>query len=102
MAATTAGNTPLSILTQPLGGLVCLGKAFTFLINAADTVGITLSYQWYKNGSAIGAATSSTYTIASAAYTDAGTYYCVITDNVTPTANTLQSFSAVLNVVGTA
>jgi hypothetical protein len=40
----------------------------------------TLNYQWYKNGSVIGGATSVGYNIASASLGDAGTYTCVATD----------------------
>src|SRR6185503_10886831 len=34
----------------------------------------TLSYQWFKNGAAIGGATSSSFNISSAQASDAGTY----------------------------
>jgi hypothetical protein len=40
----------------------------------------TLNYQWYKNGSQIGGATSRFYNIASLTTNDAGTYSCVSTD----------------------
>ncbi len=55
-------------------------------------------YQWYKNGSIIGGATSASYTIPSVTYLDSGTYHCRITNTVA-TALTLYSRTFKLHVI---
>ena len=53
--------------------LDCLGVRLT--VTGHTTSGKTVSYQWYKDGGAIGGATSDNYTA-----TDAGEYYVVVTN----------------------
>ncbi|MDR3724101.1 MAG: immunoglobulin domain-containing protein [Terracidiphilus sp.] len=76
---TVMGATAPSIESQPESVSVYLTQAATFsvLVNATDTV----SYRWYKNGAAIGGATSSSYTTGTLTASDNGsTYYVVVTD----------------------
>src|SRR5206468_2513236 len=64
-----------SITTQPAGASRCVGQSVTFSVRADGT---TLSYQWRKDGTAINSATNFSYTIASIANSDAGTYEVVV------------------------
>lgn len=86
---TTASNTVTftlaaapAVATQPTSVNVVLGNSASFSV-AANGTG-TLSYQWYKgsvgSGTAISGATSATYTISATATSDAGKYYCVVTN----------------------
>ncbi|GEM_PF-1655881 len=68
------------ITTQPVGQSVNPGQSVTFTVAATGAPSPT--YQWYKNGTAIGGATSSSYTIASAAGTDWGSYTVVVSNSV--------------------
>lgn len=47
---------------------------------SVEATGNSLSYQWYKDNAAINGATNSSYTIAKAAMTDNGKYYCVVSN----------------------
>jgi hypothetical protein len=53
----------------------CSGTSPSFSVTASGTAPIT--YQWYKNGTSISAATNSLLTISSADSADAGTYYLI-------------------------
>jgi hypothetical protein len=53
------------------GTNISLGSAFSI---TANILGISLQYQWQKDGSDISGATSATYSDASAALADSGTY----------------------------
>jgi plastocyanin len=78
--------------TQPASQTVTAGAAVTFTAAASGSPAPT--YQWRKNGSSITGATSASYTIASVATTDAGTYTVVATN----TAGSATSNNAVLTV----
>ena len=96
MARNSAGNStaaPLSItiapavdfdIDGPINQKVVSGSNATFsVINAvASTANATLSYQWYKNGLAIGNATTSSYTIPTLNYSTAGAYSVKVTTKV--------------------
>ncbi|MEI2750121.1 MAG: immunoglobulin domain-containing protein [Ferruginibacter sp.] len=86
-------NTAPSISVQPASQTKCQGSSVTFSVTAAGT---SPTYQWRKNGSNIGGATSSSYTIASVNPGDAGNFDVVI--SVTGCSN-LTSSTAVLTVV---
>ena len=67
-------STPLEAATA-----VSVGSALTLTV--AVTGGLEpRSYQWYKNNNAIVGATEATYSKASAATTDSGTYKVVVHD----------------------
>jgi hypothetical protein len=67
-------NSPPVVASQPGSTAVCAGSAVTLVVNAANAA----TFQWRRNGAAVGGATSSTFTIASAATGDAGVYDCVV------------------------
>src|SRR6185312_7520052 len=69
--ATITVNEPVSITTPPSDATVCASFAASFSVTAT---GSGLTYQWYKGGTIIGGATSSTYSISHASTTDAGSY----------------------------
>jgi glucose/arabinose dehydrogenase len=76
--------------SAPASATVCTGSPASFSTSAGGTGPYT--YQWRKNGNAIGGATSSSYTIASVASGDAGSYSVTVTGacgNVTTPAATL-------------
>ncbi len=90
-AATLTVKVPPSITAQPANKTVSVGQTATFSVTATGTG--TLSYQWKKNGTAIGGATSASYTTPAAIASDNGAQFTVtITDlvsSVTSNAATL-------------
>lgn len=75
-----------TIATQPTANLsVQTAKEIKLSVVAAGTDPFT--YQWFKNGTAISGAISADFSIATAATTDAGVYYCVVTNG----CGTIQS-----------
>jgi hypothetical protein len=80
-----------TITTQPTTQTVATGASASFSVTATGT---NLKYQWYKGGSTISGATSSTYTIASATATDAGSYYVIVSNST----STVTSSTVILTV----
>lgn len=85
------------ITTQPVSGVAGFGEPFGFSVVAGGTA--PLGYQWYRSGSALTAATSDHYFIASTTNVDAATYTVVITNSLgsvtsAPVALTLTSTAA--------
>lgn len=89
--STTAATTAPTITTQPLPVSVALGAAATLSVTAS---GSDLTYQWYKAGTAITGATTSTYTISATVATDQSTYYVIVTNSL----GSVTSSTVVLNV----
>ena len=81
-----------SITAQPSSTSVSVGSSASFSVTASGTA--PLSYRWYKGVIAISGAVSSTFTIASAQTTDAGSYTCVVTNS----AGSATSNAATLTV----
>ena len=88
VGSATSGNATLTVdpapvapafTTQPVSQTVTAGASVTF--TAAASGSPTPTYQWQKDGANISGATSASYTIASAATTDAGTYTVVATNS---------------------
>jgi len=75
-AATLTVNPATAITSQPANQTVCAGSPATFSVTATGT---GLSYQWRKGGVVISGATSSSFSIPSAAAGDAGNYDVVVT-----------------------
>ena len=84
-----AANDPW-IIEQPVGQTVNAGQPVSF-----TTVAVGTAYQWQFNGANISGATSSAYSIASVAATNAGSYACVISG----TNGTVTSAVALLTVL---
>src|SRR5271167_2340483 len=93
-AAMLTVQTPPVIVTPPASQTVALGQPATFSVTASGTGPLT--YQWYKNGTAISGATSSTYTTAASAVGDNGATYTVV---VTGPAGSATSNAATLTVL---
>src|SRR5207244_11735497 len=68
-----------SITTQPAGQTVTVGQTATFMVVATGTA--PLSYQWQKNGTAIGRATVATQTTTSTASADTASLFHVVVSN---------------------
>ncbi len=84
----TDGQSPPTIITQPVGQVVPVGGTATFTVVAAGTP--TLTYQWYRipagstTGTAVSGATSTSYTVPSTETTtgnDQDQYYVTVTNN---------------------
>ena len=79
MVATLTIGVPPSIAQQPSNLSVVQGQSATFsVLGTGDT---PLSYQWWFNGTAIGGATASSFTLPSATAASAGDYGAVITNS---------------------
>jgi pectate lyase len=81
-----------SITTQPVSQTVSAGANVSFTVAAEGTA--PLSYQWQKNGSPIGGATSATLNLSNVQGADAGSYRVVVSN----AAGSATSTTAVLNV----
>lgn len=73
------------ITAHPSGSTKLVGQSVTFSVSATGTG--SLSYQWQKNGTNIGGATGSNYTINPIVVGDAGNYRCVVTGIETVNSN---------------
>lgn len=89
--SSTATTAP-SITTQPTSATVTAGSSVSFTVAASGSS--TLTYQWYKDGTAISGATAATYSISAASTSDAGSY----TVTVTNSAGSVTSSAATLTV----
>ena len=87
LLAVTASAQSSDLLT------VNVGQQMAFSATAEGTPPLT--WQWLKNGVAIAGATNATYTIASAATTDSGTYRARATNS----AGNAESNALTINVV---
>lgn len=85
-----AGQPPI-ITAQPKSENVLAGLPFQLGVTVGGNL---LSYQWYMNNSALPAATSSTLAFSSLDATNAGSYFCVITN----LAGAVTSSPAILQV----
>src|SRR5581483_798178 len=91
---TTGSATVVPVITQqPASKTVGPGDPVSFSVVASGG-GATLSYQWQKGGANIAGATSSSYSIASAAMSDAGSYTVIVSDG----AGSTTSDAAVLTI----
>ncbi len=90
-AATLTVGVPPTISTQPASQTVTVGQAAKFSVTAAGPG--TLTYQWNKNGGAIGGANAASYTTPPAIASDNGASFTVTvtgaSGNVTSNAATL-------------
>jgi hypothetical protein len=82
-----------SIATEPASRSVTAGQAASFSVTASGTA--PLSYQWRQNGTAIGGATSSSYTTPATTTSESGARFTVVVKN---SAGSVTSSAAVLTV----
>jgi sugar lactone lactonase YvrE/ketopantoate hydroxymethyltransferase len=98
LGSVTSTNAVLTVLTAPVittsptSQTISQGQPVTLSVTAS---GVSNTYQWYLNGTAISGATSSSYTISSASTSSAGTYTVAVTNG----AGTVTSSQAVLTVL---
>ncbi len=80
-ATLTVTTTPVppSITSQPSNQTIFAGQTATFSVVANGTS--PLSYQWRQNGSAIGGATSSSYTTPTETTSNSGATFSVVVSN---------------------
>lgn len=88
-----AGGPPPVITVQPVSQTVLLLGIVTFSVTASS--GTTMTYQWFKDGTAIPGATASSYTILTVMGTSAGNYYVQVSN----AGGSVVSNNATLNVV---
>ena len=92
----TAEAVKPSITGQPYAKPVTAGQTATFTVEATGT--LPLRYQWKKNGTDIGDATSSTYTTPVTSLADSGTEYSVVVSNELGTATSSVGILTVTSV----
>ncbi len=92
-AATLTVNSGPAITVQPMNQTVAVGQTATFAVVATGTAPLT--YQWQKNGSAIGGATSASYTTPATMASDNGEQFSVVVSNA---IGTVTSSPATLTV----
>src|SRR5207248_4470692 len=84
---------PPTITRQPASQTVTAGQRATFTVTATGTA--PLSYQWQRNGTAIGGATAASYTTPVTTASDNGDQFTVVVSN---TAGSMTSNAAALTV----
>src|SRR5205814_1842169 len=82
-----------AITTQPVSQMVTAGETATFAVTATGTA--PLSYQWQRNGTAIGGATAASYTTPATTAADNGDQFTVVVSNA---AGSVTSNAAALTV----
>jgi Domain of unknown function (DUF4082)/Domain of unknown function (DUF4091)/Abnormal spindle-like microcephaly-assoc'd, ASPM-SPD-2-Hydin/Immunoglobulin I-set domain len=81
------------ISSEPANKTVTVGQTASFSVTATGTT--PLSYQWQKNGAAIGGATSSSYTTPATTSADNGALFAVVVSN---SVGKVTSSSATLTI----
>jgi hypothetical protein len=76
--ATVIVNTPPTITIQPASSITYSGTTYSLAVSAAGTS--PLNYQWYKDGTAINGAISSSYALTGTTLNKAGSYYVVVSN----------------------
>ena len=88
-----AASAQPSIVTQPVSLTVSAGQPASFSVSASGAA--PLSYQWNRNGAAIGGATSSSYTTPATTSADSGAHFTVVVSN---SAGNITSDPGILTV----
>lgn len=93
-------NEIVRITSQPSNQALNAGASAAMSIAATGTAPI--SYQWYRNGSALIGATTSTLNLANVSTTDSGSYYCVVTNPGSSATSGSATLSIAANASGKA
>jgi hypothetical protein len=90
-----AGSGPPTLLkdVSPLTNWIYETLPISYSVSVSGSTPIT--YQWWFDGQSLSGATSSSYSIASLAASNAGSYYCAISNPI----SSIVSSTAILNVV---
>jgi len=91
-------NQIVRITQQPSSLMINEGSSASLSVTATGTAPI--SYQWYRNGSAISGATGNTLNLATTSGTDAGDYFCKVS-NPGSSANSATATLSIVAVVKT-
>lgn len=67
-----------ALSVQPLSSVACASSSAMLSVSATGTAPLT--YQWYKGGIAVAGGISNTYIIGSSTSSDAGSYYCKVSN----------------------
>ena len=87
-----------TITSQPASQTINAGQTATFSVTASGTA--PLSYQWLQNGTAIGGATSSSYTTPVETVSNSGTHFSVTVSNSAGSATSNTATLTVNGVIG--
>lgn len=102
-----AAVAPAFVTSPAISGTYSIGSVLTCAPGTwAGTEPVTPTYQWQRNGTSIGGATASTYTVVSADYVDGTLITCFVTltnasGTDTDTSNTLTCPTDPLSIFGT-
>lgn len=86
-----SGPTPPTIVTDPISQTVIVGQSVSFTVGAIGAVPLT--YQWKHAGTNLPGATSTTLTIPSTYYTDAGSYEAVAANGMGTTNSQIATLT---------
>jgi hypothetical protein len=90
-------NSPAAIVSNPTNQTVNESFPATFVSTVSGNPYPTL--QWYRNGSPVAGATTTTYSIPSAALTDNGASFRLVASNFTVSSTVVTSAPATLTVI---
>ncbi|WP_026976493.1 T9SS type A sorting domain-containing protein [Flavobacterium tegetincola] len=93
MVMILVNNAPV-ILQNPTDVSVCPNEPVTLTVEASGT---NLTYQWFKNGTAITSATGAIYSISVASLSDAGDYTVMVSGSCSPSVTSLNASVSVQN-----
>ncbi len=96
-ALLTVSNVPVSITVQPVDTIAMAGQPATLEITVTGTPLIT--YQWSFDGTPVTGATNSTFTIASADETNAGTYQVTVSNPALTTNSSAVNLNVLPNTI---
>jgi len=74
-------KSPPAIVSQPTGSSLIAGNGFSLSVTASSGSTAPLTYQWYKDGTAIPGATAATYQYSDALVSDSGNYTVVVANS---------------------
>jgi len=96
---TTAATTLVPVIgVQPFSQTKSIGESVSLAVTASGG-GAALSYQWYKNDTAIEGATAATYDIASLTLDDGGDYKVIVTSAAGSTPSSVATLTVTAGAV---